>query len=795
MLRLNTIYYKREKNMNGLLSELKRFARASKAGDFNGILSDACLSGEEAEAVRLINEILSNYRDAKELDILKLKQDMENATIRDFHKYNKMIQDIEYRDNLLEAVNHAAELLLTLDMESFEDVVFHSMQEMAKAIKADRMYIWKNDLVDGRLCHTQLYEWSGGAEPQQDKEYTVDLPYSDISPEWEELLSGGVCINGLVRDRSSQEQAIFSSQGILSFVVVPIFIGDRFWGIVGIDDCHNEREYTKNEESMLRSGGFLIASAILRNEMLLDIRDASERATEASKAKSNFLSNMSHEMRTPMNAIIGMTSIGKKADDIEQKNRALNKIGDASSHLLGIINDILDMAKIEANKLELVPTEFNFERMLQKVLTVIHYRADEKQQQLNLNIDENIPRFLIGDDQRLAQVITNLLSNAVKFTPEGGEICMDASLVSETDDNCELRIEIADNGIGIPPEKHEKLFRAFEQAESGISRKYGGTGLGLVISKRIIELMGGKIWVESEFGKGARFIFHIKAARSNKSPFSMLAPGVNWKNVRILAVDDMAEIRDQIQEIFAQLDIDCDVAADGLDACQIIEERGAYDIYFIDWRMPGMNGIELTKKIKKITANKPSVVIMITAMDWEQIKDEALQAGVNKCLLKPMLSSMVIDCVNESLGIPDASDDENHIIAGEFSGKTLLIAEDIEINREILIAFLEDTGLVIDCAENGKEALDMIASAPAKYDIVLMDVQMPIMNGFEATQHIRSLPQCEKLPIIALTANVFKSDIEECLLAGMDDHLGKPLDIDKVLEKLRLYLSPTQYQV
>jgi len=517
---------------------------------------------------------------------------------------------------------------------------------------------------------------------------------------------------------------------------------------------------------------------------------ALKQATAASRAKSDFLASMSHEMRTPMNAIIGMTAIGKKADDMEKKNYTLNKIEEASSHLLNVINDVLDMAKIEADKLELSPIEYNFERMLQKVLTIVNFKVDEKQQRLTWNIDKNVPRFLIGDEQRLAQVITNLMSNAVKFTPEGGEISLEVFLVFETEGNCELRIEVKDSGIGISAEQKERLFRAFEQAEGGTCRQYGGTGLGLTISKRIIELMGGNIWVESELGKGATFIFTAKARRCDKSLGSMLAPGVNWKNVRIMAVDDIAETRDQIQDIFWQLDINCDVAADAFEACRIIEERGAYDIYFIDWRMPGMDGLELTRKIRESTASKLSVVIMITAMDWEQIREEALQAGVKKCLLKPLTSSTIIDCVNETFGISDEITDNNTISIGEFGGKNILIVEDVEINREILITLLEGTGLAIDCAENGEEALTMIGATLDKYDLVFMDVQMPIMNGLEATRRIRALPERQRgrLPIIALTANVFSNDIKDCLAAGMDDHLGKPFAIDRVMEKLRAYL-------
>ena len=517
-----------------------------------------------------------------------------------------------------------------------------------------------------------------------------------------------------------------------------------------------------------------------------------EKEREANKSKSNFLSNMSHEMRTPLNAIIGMTAIGKKADSIEQKNIALKKIGDASSHLLGVINDVLDMSKIEANKLDLAPIEYNFDKMLQNVLTVVNFKKDEKQQNLTVNVDKKIPRFLIGDEQRLAQIIANLLSNAVKFTPEKGEIRLDADLLSEIDGDCEIRIEVADTGIGISAEHHEKLFGAFEQTDSGTSRVYGGTGLGLAISKRIVELMGGTIWIESELGRGAKFIFTIKVRRGSKNPRTMLTPGINWANVKILAVDDEAETRSYLQDIFAQFGLQCDVAADGYEACRMIEEQGTYDIYFIDWFMPGMDGIELTKRIKDNTRYRQSIVIMITAMDWERIREEALNAGVDRCLVKPLLSSMLIDCVNDCFGMDDAKKFEpDNDATGEFAGKKLLISEDVEINREIIMALLKDTGLVFDCAENGKEALDRIEADSDKYDIVFMDMQMPEMDGLEATRRIRALPghKRENLPIIAMTANVFSSDIEQCLDAGMDDHLGKPLDIDKVLEKLRMYLK------
>ncbi|MCL2664066.1 MAG: response regulator [Defluviitaleaceae bacterium] len=704
---------------------------------------------------------------------------------------------IEQRDNLLRSVNIAAVYLLNADNNNFADSLFKSMKVMADVVDVDRVYIWKNHSAPEGLRCTQLYEWSEGAEPQQGLEITADISYDENVPDWERTLSADKCINNIVSRMSRREQEQLSPQGIKSILVVPIFINSNFWGFVGFDDCRKERLFTKEEEVILRSGSLLFAHAYHRNEMNQNVRDTSARleialvqANNASKAKGDFLSNMSHEMRTPMNAIIGMTTIGKKSDDIDGKNHALNRIGDAASHLLGVINDVLDMAKIEADKLELFPVEFCFDRMLQKVMTVVYFRADEKKQELTVNLDPKIPRFIIGDDQRITQVITNLISNAVKFTPEGGAIRLDSSLAGEADGLYTIRVEVEDNGIGISPEQQGNIFRAFEQAESGTSREYGGTGLGLVICKRIVEMMGGEIWVESELGKGSKFIFTFTSSRGSKVAQSMLRPEINWKNVRILAVDDSAETLAQFTDLFASLGIRCDTAKNGSEACGVIDENGPYDIYFIDWRMPVMDGIELTKWIKAKNDPKHSVVIMITAADWEQIKHEAAAAGVEKHLLKPLFSSTIVDCINEFLGVTETGAEKTSGV-NEFTGRSLLLAEDVAINREILISLLEDTGIEIDCAENGAEAVEMIKAAPGKYDLVFMDMQMPKMDGLEATRRIRAMPLLARgaLPIVAMTANVFKDDIEACIEAGMDDHIGKPLEIDNVTQILRKYLK------
>ena len=384
-------------------------------------------------------------------------------------------------------------------------------------------------------------------------------------------------------------------------------------------------------------------------------------AEQSSRAKSAFLANMSHEMRTPMNAIIGMTNIGLSADDPERMKYCFAKIQNASKHLLGVINDILDLSKIESGKLELSPTAFYFERMLQQAIGVNSVNADEKRQSISVNIDENIPQILHSDEQRLIQVITNLLSNAVKFTPEGGSITITARLLGMESDVCVIQIDVSDTGIGISPEQQSRLFQSFQQAENSMARKYGGTGLGLSISKSIIEMMGGEVWIESELGEGATFSFKFRA-------------------------------------------------------------------------------------------------------EW---LDEDSYNGFHK------------------------SDEVRHDIDEIFTGRNILLAEDVEINREIVLALLELTQVGIDCAENGREAVEMFAAAPDKYDLIFMDMQMPEVDGLEATQRIRALdaPRAKTIPIIAMTANVFREDIERCVEAGMNDHIGKPINFNELLAKLKEYLT------
>jgi signal transduction histidine kinase/DNA-binding response OmpR family regulator len=593
------------------------------------------------------------------------------------------------------------------------------------------------------------------------------------------------------------------SVDIHAFIFAPLYVEGHLWGIISVEQCNKPRQWTENEKGFVAVTASTIAGVIMRNIYNTMLQDALHKATEASKAKGEFLSNMSHEMRTPLNAIIGMTSIGKNAKDLEHKDYALDKIDDASTHLLGVINDVLDMSKIEANMLELSPEEFVFEKMLQKVVSVVNFRIDEKKQKFKVNIDHAIPKTIIGDDQRLSQVITNLLGNAIKFTPEKGIITLETRLLEEKDDLCTIQISVIDSGIGISPEQQSKLFRSFQQAETSTTRKFGGTGLGLAISKSIVELMSGRIWIESEPEKGSTFAFTIQVKRGKEKGLTLLSPYLNISNVRIMVVDDDPEILEFISDMVQRIGAQCDTAIGGKEALLLIEQNGPYNIYFVDWKMPGIDGITLTAELKKnITASRNSVVIMISAVEWNVIETEAKKAGVDKFMSKPLFPSSIVDTISECLGMNQKQLDERPLdFTDSFAGHRILLAEDVEINREIVLTLLEPTHLEIDCAENGIEAVRKFTEAPLKYDMILMDVQMPEMDGYEATHRIRAFEAEVKtqtgynrglhrqIPIIAMTANVFREDIEKSFTAGMDDHIGKPLDFEIVIEKLRTYLS------
>ena len=713
---------------------------------------------------------------------------------RDITERKKTEDAIRLRENMTNTLNEMSMEFLTQDDSTFEDKMSAGIKFIANLMDLDRLAIWQNSLgTDNSIYTSQIYRWSRGkGESTLTREDMQNMPIEMLSPHWESILDGETFINGPVR-LMVDPPTPFTLSGVVSALITPIYFNNRAWGYAIFEDYRNERVFDDESVNVMRTAAFLSANTVIRFEMDSMLKAALNDAQVASQAKTDFLANISHEIRTPMNAIIGMTNIGKSANDIERKNDSFNKIDDASKHLLGIINDVLDISKIEAGKFELSTIDFDFDKMLQRVVNVVNFRVEEKHQKLTVYMDRAIPQHLVGDDQRLAQVITNLVGNAIKFTPEKGSININTYYLGEENGICTIKVSVKDTGIGISPEQQAKLFQAFQQAESSTSRKFGGTGLGLVISKNIIEMMGGKIEIDSEIGKGSTFIFTIQLKRGEKKSNNLSERKIDWKNIRILIVDDDTYILADFKGIVERYGATCDATTNAWDALRLMEKNDEYDLFFVDWKMPDIDGIALTKEIKKrVAAEKNSIVIMVSYADNELIMDVAANAGVDRFLQKPLFPSTIVDTINEHLGQEAFTyGDPDSTINDIFKNHHVLLAEDVEINREIVLTLLEPTAISIDCAENGLEAVRIFSESPEKYDMILMDVQMPEMDGYTATEHIRALdiPKAKKIPIIAMTANVFREDVERCLAAGMNAHIGKPLDFDDMLQVLKSYLK------
>ena len=697
-------------------------------------------------------------------------------------------------NHLLWASNAAAQMIIGGFHQDYETVLRQSLQILGESLLADRAYIWRNRQVDGRLCCFQRAEWARDRASKPADEGQM-LAYDDFFPGWRDLLNDeDYSIRMLARDLPPGLADFPGMQDVKSLMIMPLYLHGEFWGFVGFDDCTRERQFTRTEAQVMASGATVIAMSVSRNETFGKLNEARAEAMASTRAKGEFLSRMSHEIRTPMNAIIGMTTIAKKTDDPEKIRYCLDKVDASSRQLLGIINDVLDMSKIESGKFDIMPEPFDFEKMMQNVFSVVQVKLDEKAQDFRFDFDSVFTRKMVGDELRLSQVLINLLNNATKFTPEGGAIVLKVREVGKKGNRSRLRMEVVDSGIGVDPEQQKKLFDSFEQADGSISRQYGGTGLGLAICKKIVALMGGDIWVESTPGQGASFIFEIEVGWGEELP-TLPRKGAVPPKMRILVVDDSEDVLEYFSNILGSFSLQCDTALGGEAALKAVERSVAdgkpYDLLFIDWNMPGMNGGEASRRIREIAGAK-TLIVMISVADWSDIEREAKSYGVDNFLPKPVLPSVLYNTIvqlTENTLVTESPDAET--VVPDWHGKTILLAEDIEINREIVASVLEETGVALENAVDGGEAVQAVEKAPGKYDLILMDVQMPNVDGLEATRRIRALaaPQAQTVPIIAMTANAFKEDAQLCLQAGMNGHLAKPLNVEELYTTLAQYLG------
>ena len=541
----------------------------------------------------------------------------------------------------------------------------------------------------------------------------------------------------------------------------------------------------------------VILSETRRNtRLLLESQTAQaevKAAVEANKAKSAFLSNMSHEIRTPMNAIIGLDNIALNDPETPESTKEyLRKISSSAEHLLNIINDILDMSRIESGKLTLKNEEFSFSKLLETINVMISGQCNDKGVEYQCHISPDIEDYYVGDNVKIRQVLINVLGNAVKFTPEGGQVSLDVKRKAHYDGHSTIEFTVADTGIGISEDFMPHLFDTFAQEDSSATNRYGSSGLGLAITKNIVEMMNGDISAVSTKGKGTTFTIVITLDDAEHEDEDMVDK-IDPSTMSVLVIDDDPVACEHTKLILGNAGIACEIASSGAEAVEKVKLRHArrdpYNLILVDWQMPEMDGIETTRKIREIIGNE-SAIIILTAYRWDDILEEALSAGVDSFIAKPVFVNSVIDEFKTALRNKNAMLEELSKV--DLTGRHILLAEDVDVNAEIMMMVLSSKQIEAERAENGKVAVDMFRDhEEGYYDAILMDMRMPEMDGLEATRIIRAMDRkdSKKIPIIALTANAFDEDVQRSLQAGLNAHLSKPVQPESLFETLELYIG------
>ena len=845
------------------------------------------------------------------------------AIKEDITEIKRIQNELVKYDNLLNGSAAAINHLIT--NRNFEESLKSGLEMIGESTDHDRAYIYQNKILeDGKFGFVLRHEWVyEGIKSTYEFDEFIETPYDGPFYEVFKVLNDNIIFHQHVVDMDENVIAAFEEQGTKSVIIAPIFVRKNFWGFFGFDSCRDERNYTDEEISVIKTFANTLGSIIsneeykhelktareniqkiievapvglqiieieskqakLSNRKLLDMFDivdnfrndfqlldylvdsnqrayinqkfteegkieslefmfnkvnfsksfwallsvipldylgipsvivsliditeikelqsqyekAKNVAEAATKAKSDFLANMSHEIRTPMNAIIGLNHLALQTELTDKQRDYLRKIEQSSHGLLSIINDILDFSKIESGKLELDHTEFNIDTLMDNLSNVISFKAQEKNLELVVAIKSSIPRYLVGDSVRLTQIILNLASNAIKFTAKG-EILILAELEEINEYNCRIRFEIKDTGIGMTPEQLNKIFNTYTQADSSTTRKYGGTGLGLSISKKLVEMMDGKIWVESQLGRGSTFKFTVNLEISEANVPLLFRPTVDLVGLKVLVCDDNQTTCEILDEILSSFTFKVKTVNSGYKAIEELKanKKDQYKLIIMDWNMPDLDGIETIELIKQeFDIGDLPVFIMVSAYNKDEIISKALEVGVRAYLTKPINSSILFDTImNEFKGkiekVPISIVKTNEHIENVniLNGEQILLCEDNQINQQVVVELLQQVGLTIDIANNGQEGVDMILESgiPSRYSLIIMDLQMPIMDGLEATKMIKSYKEFADIPIIAMTADAVSGVKDECLNVGMVDFLSKPIIPEDVINTIAKWI-------
>jgi signal transduction histidine kinase/CheY-like chemotaxis protein len=699
------------------------------------------------------------------------------------------------KDRLLQAVGSAVhELISNNDLET---AIGNAIKLLGAQMGVDMISTFHNytDSIDEKTYSSQLACWNSITNEVEYRAPEFQQVFVCFTPDIEQTLHRNEIFHSSVAQLdASRIKEWLNYKQVRSITIIPVFAEDKLWGFISIHDCKIEREWTRAEFSILESFSDTLGSAISRIQM----EQQKNNAEAASIAKSEFMANMSHELRTPMNGIIGFTDLVLTTNLQKTQRQYLQNVQKSAYNLLNIINDILDFSKIEAGKLIIDNANFKLDEIIEETIDILSIKAQEKDIELICNIDPRIPAQFFGDPVRIRQILVNLIGNAIKFTLKG-EVFVTVrqeSAIYEKEDKkfIDIAVAVKDTGIGIAADKISSIFESFTQADSSTTRKFGGSGLGLTISKRLAELMNGNLHVESEHGKGSTFTLHLAMEIVSEMPAVTFAS--KGKLRRVLVIDDNITNCTLMEDIFRYLNIPCTICYNGVEALQAIErsreENKPFDLIITDNQMPEMDGITLVQQIKSTTTDEAiPFILMLSSLERTTFQQEAENSGIDKFLSKPVKLGELTNLLTSLFENADAREEEaDKLPTAEklFQGAKILVAEDNPLNMLLISEVLVKMGGEVIEAVDGKEAIDLLLQHCP--DIVFMDVNMPEIDGYLATQKIRRLPHpYSDIPIIALTADAMKEDKELCLKAGMNHFISKPFRIEEIEFIMNSYLK------